>query len=168
MKPLTRKEMLLDGAAKGNLDTFKPATREEVFAKRALANGGGSGGGCVDIKMVGMGNWKLMPYDVFACVDMDTMTYDEERVNKLLTDIRHALLNNVCRFKLELSPISTYDAEPIVDTGYYVVNTVLELENGDLVALVIPYDYDNDRFGYSERFVYSEYIVRDMLEQMKG
>ena len=47
MKPLTRKEMLLDGAAKGNLDTFKPATREEVFAKRALANAGGSGGGAL-------------------------------------------------------------------------------------------------------------------------
>lgn len=45
MKPLTRKEMLLDGVAKGNLDTFKPATREEVFAKRALANAGSSGGG---------------------------------------------------------------------------------------------------------------------------
>lgn len=44
MKPLTRKEMLLDGAAKGKLDTFKSATREEVFAKRALANTGGSGG----------------------------------------------------------------------------------------------------------------------------
>lgn len=41
MKPLTRKEMLLDGMAKGNLDDFKPATREEVFAKRALANTGG-------------------------------------------------------------------------------------------------------------------------------
>lgn len=36
MKPLTRKEMLLDGVAKGNLDTFKPATREEVFIKKAF------------------------------------------------------------------------------------------------------------------------------------
>lgn len=36
MKPLTRKEMLLDGVAKGNLDTFKPATREEVFMKKAI------------------------------------------------------------------------------------------------------------------------------------
>ena len=49
MKPLTRKEMLLDGAAKDNLDTFKPATREEVFAKRALANTGGSGGSGITV-----------------------------------------------------------------------------------------------------------------------
>lgn len=132
------------------------------------AGGGGSGGGCVDIKMVGMGNGDLMPYDVYACVDVDTMTWDVEKVDKIFADIRHALLNNVCRFKLELSPISTYDAAPIVDTGYYVVNTVLEPGNGDLVAIVLPYDYDNDHFDYSERWVYSEYTVRNTLEQMKG
>ena len=52
MKPLTRKEMLLDGAAKGNLDDFKPATREEVFAKRALANAGGGTVGTVVEKTI--------------------------------------------------------------------------------------------------------------------
>lgn len=37
MKPLTRKEMLLNAAANGTLDNFEPATREEVFIKEALA-----------------------------------------------------------------------------------------------------------------------------------
>lgn len=41
MKPLTRKEMLLNAAANGTLDNFEPATREEVFTKEAFANAGG-------------------------------------------------------------------------------------------------------------------------------
>lgn len=42
MKALNRKEVLVNAKANGTLDSFKPLTRDEAFAKKALGLGGGA------------------------------------------------------------------------------------------------------------------------------
>ena len=154
MKPLTRKEMLLDGAAKGNLDTFKPATREEVFAKRALANAGGSGGSA-EYDVV----FKLNPtsdeFDSVVASNIDVECDLEALKQKIFNneEIKAHMVFNYVNDDWNL----THHLVPSVDMSHYGESYIENAEltfraiafytSGTELALVLAWCPYSDRYG---------------------
>ena len=134
MKPLTRKEMLLDGAAKGNLDTFEPATREEVFAKRALANAGGSGGSFVVAVTFGEDN-NFVKDKTFAeienALDAGLMVYVD------LTIVTDGLITKShWYFNERLVGKRVSFAVPSINTSSNaVIFSKMDIDDGDLISI---------------------------------
>ena len=119
MKALTRKEALINAKANGALDEFKPLTRDEVFAKKALGLGG-SGGGSAEYDIV----FVLPEVPYLSQVTAETITVECANMEKLYEKIENGDL-----IKAIFKRAFTYGEDFFVD--WTTVDRIQSMSSGD-------------------------------------